>query len=503
MDPADQAAVERGEVWEAEAERHLLGQQSISMTDPNEPNVIQDTSKQAHKKDLNFYWISSFQGHRNFDWEALGFDAALLEPSAYNAASVTQRMEDTVGLAKQYRMGIELEFDDQINTDTDKRERYIQTLNGGIDYGYMSKAAFKVYDQGSNRALLGSAKSSDPMARQNYDLMYQFVTGTYAKPRPCTKQPEGPVAPNAAQYVVKCGTEITIASKYNDRSDLWIVFDRFGANKLEGLKEWRLAENTGSNVNPDLSRPSTMLQADISDWIGPYVVRANANGNDNPWDFTGGNHNYDGGSNSSHTGTTASFRVWADGVEVQDGSVTASVYTKIEVVNLIQAYNTKVADGSGRPVLRETVTYEVSNGHVQVHTEIEALEDITFDTYYGLQSVNGAWNDTVRYFAGDQEVASSPAGMYSDSGTKAANPNVDSYLLSSGDQGGFKHMLRVRLDRQYGLGVLANLADHLPVIFTQEYGKTYFLQIKGTTPELKQGEKFQWQGSYDFYAENL
>lgn len=476
------------------------GGKGISMTDLNETNVIQATSKQVHKQDMNFYWIPSFQGNRNYDWRYLGFDAALLESGAY-ASAIPQRVEDAAVLAKQYQMGIELEFDEQINTDTDKQARYVDLLNGGIDYGYMSQALL-AFDQGRTASLLRSAKSTDPMVRQNYDLMVQFVKGTYAKPKPCSKQPEGPVASDATQYVVKCGTEITIAHKYNDQSDMWIVFDRFGANKLEGLKEWRLAENTGTTVNPDMSRPSTLLQADVSDWIGPYVVRANANGNGNAWDFTGGNHNYDGGSTSSPTGTTDSFRVWADGVEVADGTVTASVYTKIEVVNLIQAYNTKEADGSGRPVLKETVTYEISNGHIQVHNEIEALEDITFDTYYGLQSVNGAWNDTVRYFAGDQEVASSPANIYSDSGAKAVKPNVDSYLLSSSDQGGFQHKLRVRLDRQYGLGALANLADHMPVIFTQEYGKTYFLQIKGTTPELKQGEKFAWQGSYDFYAEN-
>ncbi|WP_339266517.1 DUF4855 domain-containing protein [Paenibacillus sp. FSL K6-1330] len=476
------------------------GGKSISMTDLNEAKIIQGTSKQVHEKGVNFYWIPTFQGNRNYDWKALGFDAALLEPGAY-ASAVPQRVEDAAGLAKQYQMGIELEFDEQMNTDTDKQARYVDLLNGGIDYGYMNQA-FMAFDQGNTASLLQSAESSDPLVRQNYDLMAQFVTGTYAKPRPCSKQPEDPVASDATQFVVKCGTEITVAHKYNDQSDMWIVFDRFGANKLEGLKEWRLAENTGTTVNPDMSRPSTLLQADVSDWIGPYVVRANANGNGNPWDFTGGNHNYDGGSTSSHTGRTDSFRVWADGMEVADGTVTASVYTKIVVVSLIQAYNTKEADGSGRPVLRETVTYEISGGHVQVHNEIEALEDITFDTYYGLQSVNGAWNDTVRYFAGDQEVASSPANRYSDSGTKAVNPNVDSYQLSSTDQGGFQHKLRVRLDRQYGLGALANLADHMPVIFTQEYGKTYFLQIKGMTPELKQGEKFAWQGSYEFYAEN-
>lgn len=473
---------------------------SISTTDLLEPELIREASKLAHKKDLNVLWLSYYQANRNFDWKELGFDAAVLEPNHYASSSqVLQRVEDAAALAKQYQMGLGLEFDERINTDTDMRQQYIDYLNGGVKYGYMNNA-FKTYNQG-NTSLLDSARSIDPTARQNYDWMYQFVKGTYTMPKPCSKKLEGPAVPGASQYVAKCGNQITIAHKYNDQYDLWFVFNRFGANKLISFKEWRLSENAGNDVNPDMERPSTLLLGDISDWIGPYIVKANANGNGNYSSFTGGNHAYDGGATGSPTARTESMRVWADGVEVEDGKVISSNQVKIQVVNLIQGYNTKLEDGSGRAVIKETVTYEITGGQVQVHNEIEALEDVTFETYYGLQTVNNAWNDTVRYYAGDREVAASPANMYSDSGTKALNPDVDSYLLSSGDQGGFRHHLRVRLDRQYGLGQLHNLAEDMPVIFTQDYGKTYFLQIKGTTPGLNKGEKFFWQGSYHFYSE--
>lgn len=162
----------------------------------------------------------------------------------------------------------------------------------------------------------------------------------------------------------------------------------------------------------------------VSDWIGPYIVGANQNGNGNGQDFTGGNHNYDGGENSSVTGRTVQYNVWVDGKEPQDGKVISGKKVKIEVVNRIQGFNTKEQDGSGREILQETVTYEVEGGQVQVHTEIQPLEDITLYRYYGLQSVNGAWNDEIRYYAGETEIARSEAGKYSDSITDLDNYNI-------------------------------------------------------------------------------
>ncbi|UNK16188.1 DUF4855 domain-containing protein [Paenibacillus sp. N3/727] len=302
------------------------------------------------------------------------------------------------------------------------------------------------------------------------------------------------------QYVVKEGSKLKIAHKYNSSNDMWIVFDHAGANKLYGMKEWRLSPNVNKDTSPDLARPSDMLQPDISDWIGPYIVGANQNGNGKGQDFTGGNHNYDGGENSSTTGRTIQYKVWVDGKELQDGKIISGGKVKIKVVNRIQGFNTKEQDGSGREILQETFTYEVEGGKVLVHTEIKPLEDITLYRYYGLQSVNGAWNHEIRYFDGETEVARSEAGKYSDSGTKSQHPDVDKYLLSSAVKDANQHQLLVSLDRNYGLGQMQYLADDQPVVFTQEYGKSYFLQVFNKSAELKKGKKVGWRGEYHFFS---
>ncbi|WP_430108744.1 hypothetical protein [Paenibacillus sp. B1-33] len=302
------------------------------------------------------------------------------------------------------------------------------------------------------------------------------------------------------QYVLKNGSSLKIAHKYNSGNDMWIMFDHAGANHLYGMKEWRLSPNANKDTNADLARPSVILWPDISDWIGPYIVGANQNGNGKGQDFTGGNHNYDGGENSSTTGRTVRYKVWVDGKELQDGIVATGNKIKIEVVNRIQGFNTKEQDGSGREILQETVTYEVEGGKVQVHLDILPLEEITIYRYYGLQSVNGAWNNEVRYYAGTTEVARSAGSKYSDSGTKSQHPDVDIYLVSSAVQDGSQHQLLVTLDRNYGFGQLHYLAEDQPIVFTQDYGKSYFLQVYNKSAVLKKGGTASWQGSYHFFS---
>ena len=302
------------------------------------------------------------------------------------------------------------------------------------------------------------------------------------------------------QYVVKEGSTLKIAHKYNRGNDMWMVFDHAGANKLYGMKEWRLSPNVNKDASPDFTRSSVMLCPDVSDWIGPYIVGANQNGNGGGQDFTGGNHNYDGGENSSATGRTVQYKVWVDGKELRDGQVISGKKVKIEVINRIQGFNTKEQDRSGREILQETVTYEVEGGQVQVHSEIQPLEDITLYRYYGLQSVNGAWNHEILYYAGETEVARSEAGKYSDSGMKSQHPDVDKYWLSSAVQDGSQHQLLVSLDRHYGLGQLQYLADDQPVVFTQAYGKSYFLQVFNKSAVLKKGSKVAWRGQYHFFS---
>lgn len=302
-----------------------------------------------------------------------------------------------------------------------------------------------------------------------------------------------------AQYMIKSGYQIKIAHKYNDEHDMWIIFDHSGANHLVSFSEWRLAANHEEQVSSDLQRSSALMQNYLSDWIGPYVMRANHNGNDHHRSFTGGNHAYDGGATGSPTARTESVEVWVDGQIAPDDQVIANHKVTIRVINYIQGYNTKSLEGYGREILKETVTYELKSGEVQVHVELQALEEITITTYYGLQTVNKVWNDKVRYLVDDQAVAHGPArGQYSDSGVRTEQPNVNRFLIQSDEYLGSRHQLHAWIDRQYGLGQLPHLADHMPIVFTQDYGKSYFLLIKETAPIIEQGEILTWRGGYHF-----
>jgi len=312
-------------------------------------------------------------------------------------------------------------------------------------------------------------------------------------------QKDNPADP--MQYVLKQGSKVTIAHKYSSTDDLWIVFDHFGANRLYSFSQWRLAANDGERVNPDLNRASSVLQNALSDWIGPYYVKANRNGTGSSAEqFTGGAHAYNGNDTGSATARTVSVQVTADGVELQEGVVVPSDQVELRVVNRIQGYNTKLEDGRGREILQETIRYTVTGGRVQVHAEIEALEDVAITRYYGLQTVNYAWNGDIAYMAGDRVVSSSPVKANSDSGKLPDYPDIDWLLISSANEQPIRHRLEVRLDRSYGLGTMEHVAAHRPAAFTYEYGKSYFLQIMEKAYELPARKTISWRGSYRFYS---
>ncbi|MCQ6558611.1 DUF4855 domain-containing protein [Paenibacillus mendelii] len=153
--------------------------EGADLYDANDKNIIQYTSGLVHQEKQKFFWIPYFYGGGIFAWEELGFDAVAYQPNFFFDEMDPSRIQDAAGLAKQYGIGMEMELDERMNTDAVFKERYIHYLNGGVDYGYMT-GAYKAYYQG-NTALLDSARSQDPAVRENYDLMYQFVKGTYVK----------------------------------------------------------------------------------------------------------------------------------------------------------------------------------------------------------------------------------------------------------------------------------------------------------------------------------
>ena len=129
-----------------------------------------------------------------------------------------------------------------------------------------------------------------------------------------------------------------------------------------------------------------------SDWHGPYIVAAKSNidGDNKSGDvynkyFTGGNHQYNNtGEGSTPTASLVSLKFFVDGKGKTTGSGSFETI-RIEWLNSVQAYNTTKADGSGRAVLNEKHTLEICANKFTTTTEIIPLEDITIETFYGLQ----------------------------------------------------------------------------------------------------------------------
>ncbi|MGE6261245.1 DUF4855 domain-containing protein [Heyndrickxia sporothermodurans] len=141
------------------------------------PELIKYISNLAHDQHLKFFWIPHFLAYKGHMWKDVGFDASAFQPNYFFGGVKADRLEDAANIAKQYGMGVEIEFDDRMLTDGEFRERYIDYLNSGVKYGYMQNS-FKAYYQG-NDAIYNSAVSKDPATRILYDWLYQFANGTY------------------------------------------------------------------------------------------------------------------------------------------------------------------------------------------------------------------------------------------------------------------------------------------------------------------------------------
>ncbi|HHV54709.1 MAG TPA: hypothetical protein GXX55_04595 [Firmicutes bacterium] len=300
----------------------------------------------------------------------------------------------------------------------------------------------------------------------------------------------------ALQYVTKAGNVVRVGFKYNANFDMWIEFKPGGVNQLMALGNIYLIRNSAQEVDPNPAFPRAVtLTVTGSDWVGPYIMRAAVNGNGESPKFTGGWHGSNGDGTGKATARTVSWQVAADGKAfTEDGTIAAREVT-VSVVNRIQAYNTKpTGDFPLREVVEERVQYAVRRGTVDVQVEIEALEDIVIERYYGLQSINSGHNGTIHYVNGDVQDRKKTPNASNDSGPLYKAPDVSRYALRSASR---LHNLVVWLDRSFGLGDMKNVPVSLPAAFTASYGKSYFNLIRSDLP-VAAGEKVAWRGGWIF-----
>lgn len=98
-------------------------------------------STYIHSKGYKFYWIPYWNAEGAINWSSYGFDVAYQQPNHFfNKNILDSRLDDACRFAKQYGLGLEMEFDSSVlyeNTDSyySRLETYIDKFekNGVFD----------------------------------------------------------------------------------------------------------------------------------------------------------------------------------------------------------------------------------------------------------------------------------------------------------------------------------------------------------------------------------
>jgi hypothetical protein len=160
-----------------------------------ELSLLQHTSRVIHSHNLRFYWIPYFEAPGYRIWRQLGFDVAMMQPNyAFNSNPV-ERLSETAELAKQYGLGVELEFPYAVTDPSAAKgtNQYLQYQDAALQYGFSRNVPLAWY-QNTQGVLTDYLQN-----RMVYDLVNEFIQGTYT---PQAYQPTGS-GNDGKQYVLR------------------------------------------------------------------------------------------------------------------------------------------------------------------------------------------------------------------------------------------------------------------------------------------------------------
>ncbi len=146
-------------------------------TENNDPEIIKQTVKKCHAHGYDLFWIPWYNAPGVEFWKDCDIDVAVMQPSyAFDVAVGEGRLEQAANYIRQYGMGIEIEIGSANLNDPVLRQRYIEYLMGGVQYGYLKNCIHMYYQEVT--AYYAASTSGDPRVRQLYDYTYQFIKGT-------------------------------------------------------------------------------------------------------------------------------------------------------------------------------------------------------------------------------------------------------------------------------------------------------------------------------------
>ncbi len=291
------------------------------------------------------------------------------------------------------------------------------------------------------------------------------------------------------------GNAVTLISKYNALNDIAITLKKKGGNNLFDFYRIGLIANSTADISTSAENQVPLITT-VTDWFAPFVVKAlnNIDGDSTESDtFTGGNHQYNNtgeGSTPTARGTALAFK--ADNIAVSSGSGSCSMF-EMDWTNLVQATNTKKADGTGREVLQENHRLIFDGIKFEAFVDLIPLEDVKMMIWYGLQ---WTWNSTYEggaVYKNTQYIGATnrAVGDASSEATKSNDATCCHVVGYSTD-----HEIRVDIDENYDLGDHKFYPTGDKAMFTATYGKGYcnFFNINN----IDEGDMYSLHGWYQF-----
>ena len=151
-------------------------------------------SEKAEKLGYPMLWIPFYNASGWNRGEEMGLGGVALQPNHFfpDGGPSMDRIRDAATLARMYGLGVELELDDRVFHTLDKYNKYLDYLNGGLEYGYLGQNGQnnQVYRNWYNgiKTLMEAATGVNPYTkkpqqavRDLYDFTYQAIHGAYER----------------------------------------------------------------------------------------------------------------------------------------------------------------------------------------------------------------------------------------------------------------------------------------------------------------------------------
>ena len=144
--------------------------------DASQTELIDYAGRNARERGLAFLWIPYYRALGFDRWQAMGFDAAILQPNHYFNGTQPVQIQNAAELAAQNHMGLELEFDERAFDDENFYRRYLDYLKGAQRFGFSGSQVFKGYYQ-DVKAIYYAANRGGARGRELYEKTCEVATG--------------------------------------------------------------------------------------------------------------------------------------------------------------------------------------------------------------------------------------------------------------------------------------------------------------------------------------